>query len=107
LVPYSHVEREAELRVARQSASQAANGEAGREARTALSALNLRTVLAVFGLVSCGLLAWWAIVLGMTWAAGVLAFFAFAAVIDLAVIQMRRRTRAAREPAHTRHSLFE
>jgi fatty acid desaturase len=109
-VPYSHAEREAEHQAAKQAhqaATQAAAGGSGREGRAALSALNLRMVLAGFGLVGCALLAWWAIVLGIPLAAGILAFLALVALIDLAVIQRRRRQRAAREPVNTRHSLFE
>lgn len=74
----------------------------GREARTALTALNARLVLATFGLISCALLAWWAVELGMTVLSGVLAALALVAVVDLAVIQRRRRTRGDGS-----HSLFE
>ena len=79
----------------------------GREARTALSALNLRTVLAVFGLVVCGFFAGWSIELGALVGAGVLSFLALTAVIDLVVIQRRRRQRAARQPGRGHYSLFE
>ena len=79
----------------------------GREARTALSALNLRLVLASFGLVSCALLAWWAAALDLPAGCGVLAFLALVAAVDLAVVQYRRRQRASREPDETSHSLFE
>ncbi|HEX7107221.1 MAG TPA: DUF6343 family protein, partial [Acidothermaceae bacterium] len=70
----------------------------GREARTALSALNLRTALAVFGLVVCGFLAWWSIELEAPVGAGILSFLALTAVVDLIVIQRRRRQRAAGPP---------
>jgi hypothetical protein len=79
----------------------------GREARTALSALNLRTVLAVFGLIACGFFAWWSAAIGAPVAAGVLAFLALTAVIDLIVIARRKRQRAAGEPGRTHYSLFE
>jgi hypothetical protein len=77
----------------------------GREARTALSALNLRLVLASFGLVACTLLAWWAVVLGNPVLAGILAFLALVATVDLAVVSWRRRER--RRHGDTGHSLFE
>jgi hypothetical protein len=69
------------------------------------SALNLRLVLATFGLVLCGALAavlLWrgVVVLGVL--AGVLAAIA---VADLVVIQLRRRQRRRTDPR--RHSLFE
>ncbi len=69
------------------------------------TALNLRLVLAVFGLVSCGALA------GVCFAAGywvpgsILAVLAAIAIVDLIVIQARRRARRHADPA--RHSLFE
>ncbi len=69
------------------------------------SALNLRLVLAVFGLVSCGVLAG----LLLSWryvAAGAIAgIVAVLALVDLVVIQLRRRRRAQADP--DRHSLFE
>lgn len=79
--------------------------EPGREARTALSALNLRLVLASFGLVTCALLAWLAVVLGSPAVAGILAFLALVAAVDLAVIRWRRRER--RRHGDADHSLFE
>lgn len=79
----------------------------GREARTALSALNLRTVLAVFGLVVCGFLAWWSVELGAPVGAAILSFLALTALIDLIVIQRRRRQRAAGQPDRKCYSLFE
>jgi hypothetical protein len=65
----------------------------GREARTALSALNARLVLAVFGVVSCALLAWWAAELEIPALSGLLATLALIAAVDLFVIQRRRRAR--------------
>ena len=79
----------------------------GREARTALSALNLRTVLAVFGFVTCGFFAWWSAKLGAAVGTGILSFLALTALIDLVVIQRRRRQRAAGQPGRTHYSLFE
>jgi hypothetical protein len=79
----------------------------GREARTALSALNLRTVLAVFGLVVCGFFAWWSAELGAFIGTAILAFLALTALVDLIVIARRRRQRAAGEPGRAHHSLFE
>jgi Flp pilus assembly protein TadB len=69
------------------------------------TALNLRLVLATFGLVICAALAavlLWrgVVVLGVL--AGVLAAIA---VVDLVVIQLRRRQRRRTDPAG--HSLFE
>jgi hypothetical protein len=69
------------------------------------SALNLRLVLATFGLISCaalaGLLAW----RGLRPVALVAAFFGLVALVDLIVIQLRRRARRRADPG--RHSLFE
>jgi uncharacterized membrane protein YqjE len=69
------------------------------------SALNLRLVLAGFGLVSCAALAgllWWAGYRPVAVVAGVLALVA---LVDLVVIQTRRRRRRRADPRH--HSLFE
>ena len=71
------------------------------------SALNLRLVLATFGLVTCaafGVLALWAdlVVLAI-----VLFVLAAVAVVDLIVIQRRRAARRRAEPPGTKHSLFE
>jgi membrane protein YdbS with pleckstrin-like domain len=74
----------------------------GREARTALSALNARLALAVFGVVSCALLAWWSAELNMPALSGLLAVLALIAAVDLYVIHRRRR---ARDDGS--HSLFE
>jgi membrane protein implicated in regulation of membrane protease activity len=67
------------------------------------SALNLRLVLAAFGLVTCAGLAVFAWVAGFAGAAVVLGAFAVVALVDLIVIQRRRRRRRHGE----RHSLFE
>jgi hypothetical protein len=66
-------------------------------------------VLASFGPVDCAVLAWvlaWvAVVLGTPVLAGILAFLALVAVVDLFVIQRRRRQRRLHGEAD--HSLFE
>ena len=70
------------------------------------SALNLRLVLATFGLITCVVLGvillWWDL---SGWGAAVLAVLALIAAADLGVIQMRRRRRREEDP--TSHSLFE
>jgi membrane protein YdbS with pleckstrin-like domain len=69
------------------------------------SALNLRLVLAAFGFLACavltGLLAW----AGQPVWALVAALFAVVALVDLVVVQLRRRQRRREDPA--KHSLFE
>jgi hypothetical protein len=70
------------------------------------SALNLRLVLAAFGLVVCTVLA---VVLGrrgFTLAAWLLAVWAVVAAVDLVVVQLRRRARRRAEGGRG-HSLFE
>ncbi|WP_433717607.1 hypothetical protein ACQP2Y_25820 [Actinoplanes sp. CA-051413] len=70
------------------------------------SALNLRLVLAAFGFVVCTILA---IVLwrqGWTVPGWLLAAWALVAVVDMVVVQLRRRARR-REDGGRRHSLFE
>jgi membrane protein YdbS with pleckstrin-like domain len=71
----------------------------------AYSALNLRLVLAIFGLIVSGALA--AVLLWRGYlAVGVLAaILAMVAVVDLFVVQQRRRQRRRADPR--RHSLFE
>jgi hypothetical protein len=69
------------------------------------SALNLRLLLAAFGLVSCAVLAvlmWRAGATAFGW---VLAALAFVAAVDLVVIQLRRRAR--RRGGDRNRSLFE
>ncbi len=70
------------------------------------SALNLRLVLAIFGLVVCtglALLLW-------RWdypvAAWILAAWALVALVDIVVVQLRRRARRRTEGGRD-HSLFE
>jgi membrane protein YdbS with pleckstrin-like domain len=70
------------------------------------SALNLRLVLAIFGLVAFVALAVLFAVIHLTVAAVVSAIVAATAVVDIVVIQMRRRARA-REEGGEHHSLFE
>ncbi len=80
----------------------AAERRTGREARTALSALNARLVLAAFGVVSCALLAWWAAELNIPALSGLLAALALIAAVDLFIIRRRRQARGDGS-----HSLFE
>jgi uncharacterized membrane protein YqjE len=69
------------------------------------SALNLRLLLACFGLVSCAVLAGWLAWLGYPVAAVVVGLFAVVAVVDIVVIQVRRRQRRRLDDGG--HSLFE
>jgi hypothetical protein len=71
------------------------------------SALNLRLVLATFGLVSCVVLGVFAIRARLSVLAGILLALAAVAAVDLVIIQRRRITRRRAEPPGTRHSLFE
>ena len=71
------------------------------------SALNLRLVLATFGLVV-------SLVLGILVAradhpvpAGVLFLLAVVAAVDLVVVQRRRAARRRQDPPDTHHSIFE
>jgi membrane protein YdbS with pleckstrin-like domain len=69
------------------------------------SALNLRLVLASFGLVTCAVLSG-LMFAAHYWVAGsIVAVLAAIAVVDLIVIQSRRRARRRSDPNH--HSLFE
>ena len=77
------------------------------EPRNAKSALNLRLVLASFGLIFSLPLAVWAAVAGYMVPALLLGALAVVAFIDLFVIQYRRRQRRRTEPPGTDHSLFE
>lgn len=69
------------------------------------SALNLRLVLAIFGLVTSTVFAALAFHAGWTPAGWILAALALVAAIDIVVIQVRRRARKRVEG--TGHSLFE
>lgn len=70
------------------------------------SALNLRLVLASFGLVTMVVFGVLAFRAGVVWLGVVCALFAVVAVVDLVIIQRRRGARRREEPG-TRHSLFE
>ncbi|MFI7432073.1 DUF6343 family protein [Micromonospora haikouensis] len=72
----------------------------------AYSALNLRLVLAGFGLVTMVIFAVLAVWAGVVWLGVVCAVFAVVAAVDLVVIQRRRAARR-REAPGARHSLFE
>jgi hypothetical protein len=72
----------------------------------AYSALNLRLVLASFGLVSCTVLGFLSARAGLPVLAVVLAGLAVVAAVDIVVIQRRRVARRREEPG-VRHSLFE
>lgn len=77
------------------------------EPRNAQSALNLRLVLASFGLIVTLPLAVWAAITGHVLLAVLLGVLAAVAFVDLFVIQYRRRQRRRREPPGTHHTLFE
>jgi hypothetical protein len=69
------------------------------------SALNLRLALAAFGLVTCAVLAG-LMFAARYWVPGwILAVLAAVALVDLIVIQSRRRARRRADP--NEHSLFE
>ncbi|KIR66004.1 MULTISPECIES: DUF6343 family protein [Micromonospora] len=72
----------------------------------AYSALNLRLVLAGFGLVTMVIFAVLAVWAGVVWLGVVCAVFAVVAAVDLVVIQRRRAARRRESPG-ARHSLFE
>lgn len=77
-----------------------------RRVNAAYSALNLRLVLATFGLVTMTVFAVVAFWVGLAWLGIVCAVLAVVAVVDLIVIQRRRAARHREEPG-ARHSLFE
>ncbi|TWG24830.1 hypothetical protein [Actinoplanes teichomyceticus] len=70
------------------------------------SPLNLRLLLAAFGLVVCAALAALLFRAGWTVPGWLLAAWAAVAMIDIVVIQLRRRARRRAEGGK-RHSLFE
>ncbi|MFC5944081.1 DUF6343 family protein [Micromonospora harpali] len=72
----------------------------------AYSALNLRLVLAGFGLVTMVIFAVLAVWAGVGWLGVVCVVFAVVAAVDLVVIQRRRAARRRESPG-ARHSLFE
>lgn len=70
------------------------------------SPLNLRLVLALFGMTVCAVLAVLLFRAGWTVPGWLLAAWAVVAAIDAVVVQLRRRARARVEGGR-RHSLFE
>ncbi len=72
----------------------------------AYSALNLRLVLATFGLVTMTIFAVLAFGADLAWLGVLCAVLAVVAVVDLVIIQRRRAARRREEPG-ARHSLFE
>jgi hypothetical protein len=70
------------------------------------SALNLRLVLAAFGFVVCTVLAVWLWRRGWIVPGWLLAAWALVAVVDMVIVQLRRRARRRAEGRHD-HSLFE
>jgi hypothetical protein len=70
------------------------------------SPLNLRLVLALFGMVVCAILAALLFNAGWTVPGWLLAAWSAAAAVDAVVIQLRRRARA-RADGGRKHSLFE
>lgn len=73
----------------------------------AYSALNLRLLLASFGLVVCVVLGVLAVRADLLVLAVILFVLAAVAVVDLVVVQRRRAARRREEPPGTRHSMFE
>ena len=71
------------------------------------TALNLRLVLATFGLLSCTVLGVLAASADLPVLAIILGVLAVVAAVDLVVVQRRRAARRREEPPGTRHSLFE
>ncbi|MFI1990240.1 hypothetical protein [Actinoplanes sp. NPDC020271] len=72
------------------------------------SPLNLRLVLAAFGMVVCAVLSVVLFRAGWTLPGWLLAAWAAVALVDIVVIQFRRRARARAEGGATKdHSLFE
>ncbi|MEV6349174.1 hypothetical protein [Actinoplanes sp. NPDC051851] len=70
------------------------------------SPLNLRLALAAFGMLVCAVLSVLLLRAGWTLPGWLLAGWAAVALIDMAVIQLRRRARDRSEPGR-KHSLFE
>jgi hypothetical protein len=71
------------------------------------SALNLRLVLATFGLVVCVGFGVLVLIAGFPVPAIILFVLGAVAVVDLIVISRRRAARRREEPPGTHHSLFE
>ncbi|MEH0972581.1 DUF6343 family protein [Micromonospora sp. DT178] len=72
----------------------------------AYSALNMRLLLAGFGLVTMTVFAVLAFNADLVWLGVLCVVFAVVAVVDLVIIQRRRAARRREEPG-ARHSLFE
>lgn len=72
----------------------------------AYSALNLRLVLATFGLITMAIFAVLAFRADVAWLGVLCTILAVVAVVDLVIIQRRRAARRREEPG-ARHSLFE
>ncbi|MEV0714981.1 DUF6343 family protein [Asanoa sp. NPDC050611] len=70
------------------------------------SALNLRLVLALFGLVVFAVLTWLAAAADLLVLSVLCGIVVLTAIVDLAIIQHRRRARRRAEPG-VHHSLFE
>jgi hypothetical protein len=70
------------------------------------SALNLRLVLAAFGFVVCTVLAIWLFHAGWTVPGWLLLAWAVVAIVDMVIVQLRRRARRRAE-GDGHHSLFE
>lgn len=70
------------------------------------SALNLRLVLAIFGLVACAALAVVSWQVGVPVLAVILAVLAVVAAVNIVVVQRRRSARRREEPG-VKRSLFE
>ncbi|BCY07860.1 hypothetical protein [Actinoplanes sp. L3-i22] len=71
------------------------------------SPLNLRLVLAAFGLVICTVLSIFLFRAGWTVPGWLLVAWAAVALIDIVVIQIRRRARTRADGGRRDHSLFE
>jgi hypothetical protein len=71
------------------------------------SALNLRLILAAFGFVICTVLGIWLFSMHRVLPGWLLLAWAAIAVIDMIVVQLRRRARRRNEHDGEDHSLFE
>ena len=71
------------------------------------SPLNLRLILAAFGFVICTVLSILLFRAGWAVPGWLLAVWALVALVDIVVIQLRRRARKRAEGGHDDHSVFE